>query len=758
MRAYKHIILTITIMFYTFFFAFGSNLSDYEIPETYQENEVIYTVDSYEEAALLAETYQLDLIEYQTKLARFKTLPGSDFEELMNAGFSYNSSLTVIGKPVPLTDPYLKNQYGITLTNIDDVWKIQEGSSNVVVAIIDTGIDTDHPEFINRISALSYNTATNTLGIAAVEDDEGHGTMVAGVIGAIRNNSIGIAGITNNTQLMIIKANNEGLDTFVESNIIEGIYYAVDHGADIINLSLGSSYANPQTKTAVEYATSHGVFVVGSAGNEGNDTPMYPASFNDVISVGAVDSGSLIAPYSNYNEYVDIVGPGTAIYTTSLNNTYASASGTSFSGPYITGIIALYLSSYPDSSIASVKTTLYSSAKDLGLEGYDVYYGYGLVDALSLFSSTYHEVSFVLPEGAELDSVFVEDGMLLTIGEVPVLQYYEFVGWYLDENFTALFDPFQPVTSNLTLYARYDLTQIRITWMVDGTVVLENYYLPGETVVFPVLSLEHQTFSGWYTDTSYTQNAQINLAEETIIYYGYYEPIYYTYHFYDSDRVTIIDTIEVAYDEQLIYPLPPEKASDEIFDYEFTEWELPLLYQTNINSIYPKYKSIFKTSLISLNKSIDTVYVNDIYQDKGVSSESTLLKIETVNQINTAKAGKYPLYYAVYYQDEIIYYLVRYITVLPKEVNIILTMRKGISTLYVGDTYKEEGAYANYGTVTVSGNVDTSVAGVYIITYQAKYLEQIKTLKRYVYVIEKPVIEKVHVLYYYKEEEYLYEA
>lgn len=758
MRINKVMILTITIIFYSFFFVFGTEKPKYEIPSSFKENEVIYTVSSYEEALALEDTYQLELIEYNSRLARYTLLPTSDLEKILNAGFSYNSSLTAIGKPVPLTDPYLKNQYGITLTNIDDVWKIEEGSSEIVIAIIDTGIDTDHPEFINRISSLSYNSVTDTTGITAVEDDEGHGTMVAGVIGAIRNNSIGIAGITNNTQLMIIKANNEGLDTFVESNIIEGIYYAVDHGADIINLSLGSSYANPQTKTAIEYATSQGVFVVGSAGNEGNDIPMYPASFDDCISVGAIDSGSLIAPYSNYNEYVDIVAPGTAIYTTSINNTYSSASGTSFSGPYVTGIIALYLSSYPDASIASVKTTLYSSALDLGTEGYDVYYGNGLVDALSLFTSTYHEVTFVMPQGAELDSVFVEDGTLLTIDQVPSLQFYQFIGWYLDDTYTTLFDPNQAITADMTLYGLYELTQIKITWMIDGNIVLENYYLPGETIGFPVLSLEHQTFNGWFYDSQYTQEAIISLASETLTYYGYYEPIYYTLNFYDSDLLTIIHSDEIIYEETLTFPEGPAKSSNEIFDYEFIGWNLPELYQSEIISVFPEYNALFKSSLIRLNQSVDTVYENDVYQDEGVSSLSDLLRIEAVNQINTAKAGKYPLYYAVYYQDEIIYYFHRLVTVLPKEVDIILTMRKAISTLYVGDTYKEEGAYANYGTVTVTGNVDTSVAGVYVITYQAKYLEQTKVLKRYVYVLEKPVTEETNVYYYYKEEEYLYEA
>ena len=142
------------------------------VPNQYNQYEVIYATESIEEAKLLATQYGIDLIEFEGRLATYQLSDPSQLETLIESGFSYNSFSSTIGKPVVIiSDPYLNNQYGITLTHIDDVWKIQEGSADVLVAIIDTGIDYDHEEFANRISSLSYNVTTNSVGLEAVNDD-----------------------------------------------------------------------------------------------------------------------------------------------------------------------------------------------------------------------------------------------------------------------------------------------------------------------------------------------------------------------------------------------------------------------------------------------------------------------------------------------------------------------------------------------------------------------------------------------------------
>jgi len=354
MRKVLKVGLLMFIIMMISFFAFSNSEQTRIVPSSYSEYEMLYPVNSIEAAYELEMRYGLELIEYSGHFATFEINALTNINQLIEAGFIYNNIVSSIGRPIPLSDPYLNYQYGITITDTDDAWKIEAGSAEIIIAIIDTGIDTNHEEFIGRISSLSYNVTTNQTGLLAIEDDNGHGTMVAGVIGAIRDNKIGIAGITNFTQLMVIKANEDGVDTFKESNIIEAIYYAVDHGANVINLSLGSTYANPLTNEAINYATDHGVFVVGAAGNEGNSVPMYPASFENAISVSAVDSGSTIAPYSNFNEHVDIAAPGTQIYSTANDGAYATASGTSFAAPHVSGIIALYLSAFPLASVNEV--------------------------------------------------------------------------------------------------------------------------------------------------------------------------------------------------------------------------------------------------------------------------------------------------------------------------------------------------------------------------------------------------------------------
>ena len=139
--------------------------------------------------------------------------------------YSSTSDIEFLSPPwqeVPSND-YTQAQYNLDLINVFEAWNIVTGSEDIIIAIIDSGIDTDHDEFTGRISELSYNSSTNKVGISEVEDDLGHGTNVAGIIAAKRNNNLGIDGITDNVQLLIIKANNAGEETYANSNIVEGI-------------------------------------------------------------------------------------------------------------------------------------------------------------------------------------------------------------------------------------------------------------------------------------------------------------------------------------------------------------------------------------------------------------------------------------------------------------------------------------------------------------------------------------------------------
>jgi subtilisin family serine protease len=447
---------------------------------------LLYRTDSWEEANRLGTAKSLTLIDYDGRIAVF-AYEGNDIRRYLDAGFVFDSTLKTDGPPwsKPIVDdPYFSKQYAIALTNTDDAWNVTKGSIDVTVAIIDTGIDTNHPEFFGRLSELSFNAPFNQIGLTYVEDDYGHGTMVAGIIGANINNATGIAGLTNDVSLLIIKANQPGQETFKDSDIIRSIYYAVDHGANIINLSLGGTYANPLTEEAVRYAVSNNVLVIASSGNDGENIAMYPASFDQVISVGSVDSSSKRSLFSNYHERLDLVAPGTDIYTTAVDGKYTVVSGTSFSAPHVSGIAALYRSVYPDIDAMLLKMALESSARDLGETGFDWYYGHGLVDANKLLSIRYRIVTTHFPEGGS-ETYVVQDGLTVDLNPPPPYPNHEFVGWYLDAALSVSFDPRLPIQSDVDLYAAYGRTHVIVTWVIHENVFQTEVVPMGETPRIP---------------------------------------------------------------------------------------------------------------------------------------------------------------------------------------------------------------------------------------------------------------------------------
>lgn len=283
-------------------------------------------------------------------------------------------------------DQYINNQWAIEKTNAEQAWDISKGDPTLVVAIIDSGIDSDHTEFAGRIVA-PYNVATQTSGMNAVLDDVGHGTHVAGIVSASINNGIGIAGIAGNSKIMPIKAGDNGY--FYDSDLAAAIYYAVDHGARVINMSLGGPGASLTLQSAIDYALSHNVVVAAAAGNEGDalNEPDYPAAFDGVISVGATDQNDAPASFSNHGSYVKISAPGVNIfsttptyYTTDFQADYDYASGTSMATPEVAGLAALILSIKPSLNAEQVAQLIYENAKDIQSPGWDEFTGYGRID------------------------------------------------------------------------------------------------------------------------------------------------------------------------------------------------------------------------------------------------------------------------------------------------------------------------------------------------------------------------------------------
>lgn len=227
-------------------------------------------------------------------------------------------------------------QYGIFNTDADHAWDVARGSSSQEIAVLDTGVDYTHPDLDGKvIRGYDFVQRDNT-----PQDQNGHGTHVAGIAAAETNNATGIAGMAPNTKILAVRvldANGSGS----LANIADGIIYAADAGAEVINLSLGCDCSTTTLQNAVNYAWNRGVVLVAAAGNDGVNTTFEPASYANVIAVGATDSSNRKASFSNWGTWVDVMAPGVDIVSTYPGNRYVYLSGTSMASPYVAGQAAL---------------------------------------------------------------------------------------------------------------------------------------------------------------------------------------------------------------------------------------------------------------------------------------------------------------------------------------------------------------------------------------------------------------------------------
>jgi len=273
-------------------------------------------------------------------------------------------------------DPYWSFQWGPKKIQADKAWDKTIGSSSLLVAIIDTGIDYTHSDLAANYVPLGYDWVNDDTDPI---DDNGHGTHCAGIVAAKLNNGIGIAGLAQ-VRIMTEKVLNAGGWGYY-SWVTQGIYHAVDVGAKIISLSLGGSSSSEQLQEAVKYAHDHGVLVIAAAGNEHSNLPHYPAAYNEVVAVSATDSSDNVAGFSNFGNWIDLAAPGVDVYSTFLGNHYASFSGTSMACPHVTGVAALAWSVFSNYTVDQIRKVLQRTADDLGGPGFDERYGYGRVNA-----------------------------------------------------------------------------------------------------------------------------------------------------------------------------------------------------------------------------------------------------------------------------------------------------------------------------------------------------------------------------------------
>ena len=273
-------------------------------------------------------------------------------------------------------DPNFTNQWFLQKVSAPSAWDLSTGSSSVVVAVIDSGVDPSHPDLVAKLVS-----GYNFIGAASdTHDVLGHGTAVAGVIGADTNSGMGVAGLGWNTSVMpIVVVNSNNSATY--ANIAAAITYAADHGAKVINMSLGGTSYSSTLQSAVDYAWSKGVVVVAAAGNNASNAAFYPAALNNVVAVAATDNTDAPASFSNFGNWIAVAAPGTSIQTTTNGGGYGNWQGTSFASPQVAALAALILARNPGLINQQIVDLIKANADDQGAAGFDPYYGWGRINA-----------------------------------------------------------------------------------------------------------------------------------------------------------------------------------------------------------------------------------------------------------------------------------------------------------------------------------------------------------------------------------------
>ena len=336
-------------------------------------------------------------------LARLELAPGTDVGEEVER-LAGNPAVEYVEPNYPLqlfnqAEPVVPNDFefsrmyalrndgrdgGKTNAHIHatEAWSYSTGSSNVVVAVIDTGIDYFHDDLRQNLWRNPGEIPGNGLdddgngyvddvygydfvsGDSEPFDDNNHGTHVAGTIGAVGDNGIGTVGVCWNVSLMGLKAFNERGNGTV-SSAIEAIHFAVANGARVINASWGLDEKSRALEEAVLAAADAGVLIIAAAGNGRTENFSYPAGYESVIAVGATDHKDARAVFSNYGDWVDLAAPGVSILSTLPENNYGPENGTSMAAPHVTGVAALVLSRFPDYTRDELRAILINSVDPL---------------------------------------------------------------------------------------------------------------------------------------------------------------------------------------------------------------------------------------------------------------------------------------------------------------------------------------------------------------------------------------------------------
>ena len=305
-------------------------------------------------------------------------------------------------------DPYFATAESYLSTiRLPQAWDVSHGSLGVVVAVVDTGVSS-----VGDLSTQILPGRNFVEGNSDARDDSviGHGTLVAGIAAATTNNGIGIAGAAWNASVLPVKVlDSRGFGT--DSQVAAGVVWAADHGADVINVSLGGPTSGEVLCDAIAYAQLQDALVVASAGNGANGRLNYPAACPGVLAVSATDANGDFASFSSFGPDVGLAAPGLGVTSTRNDNRYGTESGTSLSAPIVSGVAALVVAQHPEWSAAQVAQRLEETAQDRGPRGVDVYYGHGLLDAYAALGGPVQPPDFPRRDALEPN----DEGMRATL-------------------------------------------------------------------------------------------------------------------------------------------------------------------------------------------------------------------------------------------------------------------------------------------------------------------------------------------------------
>ncbi len=436
----------------------------------------------------------------QAILSSLKNEPGVIYAE--QNGYAYTCMTP--------NDPYFSYQWHMNTINMEAAWDISTGSSSVIVAIVDTGVKQSLEDLANTNFMAGYDFVNNDNDPT---DDHGHGSHVCGTVAQSTNNNLGVTGIAFNTTIMPVKVlNSSGSGTW--DQIANGINYATNNGAHIINMSLGGSSGSTTLQDACNNAWNNGVLLAVAAGNSGSSSPMYPAAYPVCISISATNYLDQKANYSNYGSTIDMCAPGgdsndyngDGYIDGVLQNTFSGTSegyyfmtGTSMASPHVAGVAALLKAQDFNRTNADIRTILESTGVDLGTPGWDQYFGNGRLDA-------YAALTYGGP--SEPVDIFVSD-ITQTVHKAGANYYSTAV--------VTIKDSKGAFVSGATVY---------ITWsgVVGGSD--SDVTVSGGTVTFTSAKVKKQTgpftitvTNVTHTDPNKTYNPSLNVETSDTAYY-----------------------------------------------------------------------------------------------------------------------------------------------------------------------------------------------------------------------------------------------